>query len=111
MFSKVAALSRYTGRSVYTNGLGYDRFYPWKRKGEHPDTLMQFICDVGIPRISISDRAPEVQARKTCQKYPISMKATVPHIPCQNAAEASIRELKQSVRRTLQYAKAQPFDD
>jgi hypothetical protein len=30
MFSKVTALHGFTGGSIYTNGSGYDRFYPWK---------------------------------------------------------------------------------
>jgi hypothetical protein len=104
MFSKVTGKGGFTGGSVYTNGLGYDRFYPWKRKGEHHDTLMQFIHDVGVPHTLISDNALEEvkgRARQTCTKYRINVKTTVPYSPWQNLAEASIRELKKNVRRTI----------
>jgi hypothetical protein len=49
MFSKVHSVRNDTGGSVFTNGLGYDRFYPWKRTGEHPQALMEFIHDNGVP--------------------------------------------------------------
>jgi hypothetical protein len=104
MFLKVTALHGFTGGSIYTDGNGYNRFYLWKRKGEHPDTLMQFINDVGVPTTLISDNAPEEvmgKARKTCRKYRIQQRTVVPHSPWQNAAEASIREVKKNVRRTL----------
>jgi hypothetical protein len=41
------------------------------------------------------------RARDTCKKYRINVKTTVPHSPWQNLAEARIRELKKSVRRTI----------
>jgi hypothetical protein len=111
MFSLVPALHGYTGGSVYTNGDGYDRFYPWTRKAEHPDTLMQFINDVGVPQTLISDNAPEEiygRARETCRKYRIQQKTIVPYSPWQNDAEACIRELKRKLRRTLRRTGASP---
>jgi Reverse transcriptase (RNA-dependent DNA polymerase) len=66
--------------------------------------LMQFIHDVGVPNTLISDNAPEEiygRARDTCTKYRINVKTIVPHSPWQNLAEASIREIKKAVRRTL----------
>jgi hypothetical protein len=39
MFSKVPAISDYAGDSVCPN---YNRYYPWKRKSEHADTIMSF---------------------------------------------------------------------
>ena len=104
LFSKVTALHGFTGGSIYTNGSGYDRFYPWTRKGEHPNTLTTLFNDVGIPQVLISDNAKEElqgRAREICKKYHVHQKPTVPHSPWQNAAEASIRELKKNVRRTL----------
>jgi hypothetical protein len=104
MFSKVPGIGGLKGGSVYTNGIGYDRFYPWKSKGQHPDTLMLFIHQVGVPNTIVSDNAPEEvfgRARDTCTKYRIHVKTTVPHSPWQNLAEAIIREIKKSVRRSL----------
>jgi hypothetical protein len=109
MFSKVSALQGFTGGSVYTNGLGYDRFYPWVRKAEHGDTIMSFIHDVGIPHTLISDNALEEvssRCRETCRRYRINMKQMVIYSQWQNAAKASIRELKKNVRRTLRRTKA-----
>jgi hypothetical protein len=34
MFSTLQGIRGLKGGSVYTNGLGYDRFYPWKSKGD-----------------------------------------------------------------------------
>jgi hypothetical protein len=49
MVSKIPVVFGYAGASVYTNGLGYDRYYPWKRKSEHADTIMLFVRNVGTP--------------------------------------------------------------
>jgi hypothetical protein len=92
------------GGSVFTNGLGCDRFYLWKSKGEHPDSLMRFIHDVGVPHTLLSDNAKEEmagRAKDTCTKYRINVKTTVPNSPWHNLAEASIRKLKKSVRGTI----------
>jgi hypothetical protein len=48
MFSKRQLIGGFKVGSLYTNSLGYDRFYPRKGKGNHPDTLMQFINQLGI---------------------------------------------------------------
>jgi hypothetical protein len=104
MFSKLPGIGGLKGGSVYTNGLGFDYFYPWKSKGQHPDTLMDFIHQVGVPQTLISDNAPEEvfgRARDTCTKYRINIRTIVPYSPWQNLAEASIREIKKNVRRTI----------
>jgi hypothetical protein len=102
MFSKVPSVHNHTGGSVFTNGLlGYNHFYHWKRKGEHPQTLMEFIHDSGIPHTLVSDNAPEETHGTTCEfcrKYHIKQHVTVTHNPWQNLAESSIRELKKSCR-------------
>jgi hypothetical protein len=84
LFSEIPSIGGLKGGSVYTNGLGYDRFNPWKSKGEHPDTLMRFIHNVGVPHTLISDNAKEEmaeRARDTCTKYRINVETTVPHSP------------------------------
>jgi hypothetical protein len=83
MFSKVPAISGYAGRSVYTNGLGYDRYYAWKRKSEHADTFMSFVRDVGTPHTITSDGALEEthgRARDVCRNYCINLKVTIPQL-------------------------------
>jgi hypothetical protein len=72
MFSTVKNSQGFTGVSVYTNGLGYDRFYPWQSKGQHADTIMRFIHDVGVPQTLINNNAKEEvkgRAKATCDKY------------------------------------------
>jgi hypothetical protein len=59
MFLNIPSVHNHTGGSVFTNGLGYDSFYPWKRKGEHPQAQMEFIQDSGVPHTLVSDNAPE----------------------------------------------------
>jgi hypothetical protein len=106
LFSKVPAIGGFKGGSLYTNGLGYDRFYPWVRKSEHADTLMLFINNVGVPQTLISDNAKEEvrgRARETCTKYRINIKTTVLHSPWQNLAEASIRETKKTIQHATPY--------
>jgi hypothetical protein len=104
MFSTLRGIGGLKGGFVYTNGLGYDWFYPWKSKGQRPDTLMQFIHDVGVPNTLISNNAPEEihgRARDTCTKFRINVKTIVSHSPWQSLVEASIREIKKTVQRTL----------
>jgi len=104
MFSKVPSLHNHKGASVFTNGLGYDAVYPWKSKSEHPVALSHFIHDVGIPQTIVSDGAPELTSgdtRTLCNNYRIQQKVTVPYSPWQNLAEASIRQVKQTTRKTL----------
>jgi hypothetical protein len=105
IFSSLPGIGWLKGGSIYTNRLGYDRFYPWKSKGQHPDILMHFIHDVGVPNTLISDNTPEAingRARDTCTNYRINVKTNVPHSPWQNLAKSSVQEIKKMVRRTLQ---------
>jgi hypothetical protein len=60
MFSNVPLVYNHTGGFVLTNGFRYDCFgYRWKRKGEHPQALMEFIHDSVVPNTLVSDNAPE----------------------------------------------------
>jgi hypothetical protein len=84
MFSKLKSLHGHIGATVYTNGLGYDRIYPWKQKGDHHETTMDLIHDVGVPQTLVTDNAPEEtmgQAREVCRQYRIAQKTTVPYSP------------------------------
>jgi hypothetical protein len=104
MFSTERSIHGELGGSVFTNGHGYDRFYPWKSKKDHPEALMSFIHDVGIPQVMVTDGAPELtdgKTREVCREYRIKQMVTVPYSPWQNLAEASVRELKKGVRRVM----------
>jgi hypothetical protein len=59
LLSEIPSIGGLKGGSIFTNGLGYDLFYPWKSTGEHPNSLMRFIHDVGVPHTLISDNAKE----------------------------------------------------
>jgi hypothetical protein len=86
LFSKIKDVHNHNGGLLFTNGLGYNRFYLWRSKGEHLNALKEFIDDA-------SDNAPEEiygESRKICQKYHIRQRVTVPHSPWKSLAEASI---------------------
>ena len=111
MYSKVKSLHGDTGGSMFTNGHGFDLFYPWKKKSEHPEQLMAFIHDVGVPQVMISDGAPELtdgRTKEICQEYRIKQKHSVPYSAWQILAEASIREHKRNGRRILRRTNAPP---
>jgi hypothetical protein len=77
-------------------------FRPMRLKSEAPTALMLFIQDAGIPLTLVTDNAHEEMQGKwgqTCQVYHIQQKDTVPYSPCQNLAEASLRAIKQGIRR------------
>ena len=57
--TKVPSIRKCTAAQVFTNGRGYDRFYPIRSKAFAPESLMSFIQDVGIPKTIISDNAWE----------------------------------------------------
>jgi hypothetical protein len=97
MFSKVKSTRGHKTTQVFTNGHGYDRFYPLHSKHFAGKALMSFIHDAGIPQLPISDNSGEqtfTDFGDICTKYHINRKYMVPHSPWANLAEASIREIK-----------------
>lgn len=102
IFSKIPSVHGDKGASVFTNGKGFDVIYPWRSKKHHPEALMSLIHEVGVPQIMVSDGGKELshgKSREICSEYRIKQEVTVPYSQWQNAAEASIRELKKSVIR------------
>jgi hypothetical protein len=109
LYSKVPGLHKETGGTIFTDGKGYDFFYPWTRAAEYSHALMSLIHDAGVPKTLVTDGGTEMvykYGRKVCNEYHINMRVTVPHSPWQNLAEASVRELKRSVRRKIRRTKA-----
>lgn len=104
MFSKVKSTRQNKVGQVFTNGLGFDRFYPLKKKEFAYQALMADIHFAGIPEVIVTDGALEEtlgQWQDTCNKYRIKQKTTVPYSPWQLAAERSIGELKKSTKRLI----------
>jgi hypothetical protein len=111
MFSRLPSVHGDKGASIFTNGMGYDRIYPWRLRSEHPEAIMSFIHDVGVPQTLVSDGGKELfegRSRDVCKEYHIDMKITVPYSPWQNLAEAAIREIKRGTRRVHRRTGAHP---
>jgi hypothetical protein len=60
MFAKVPPLAGCTMAQVYTNDINFTKLLPMKKKSEAPDTLVQFMQDIGIPSHLHSDDAKEL---------------------------------------------------
>ena len=104
MFSNLPSARKYKAAQVFTNGSGFDHFYPLQGKGDAHQGLQDYIKEVAIPQILISDGSKEQMKSKfaeICRQYHIKRQYTVPHSPWQNLAEASIRELKAGIRTAM----------
>ena len=109
MFSTLKSIRGNRVAQVFTNGLGFDHFYPLKTKALVPDALVSFINDVGIPETIVTDNAPEEihgEFKRICRQHHIKQQQTVPYSPWANLAEASIREIKVGIRRAMRRANA-----
>jgi hypothetical protein len=87
---------------VFTNGAGYDLFYPMRKKSEAGEALNAMIRTIGVPKDLVSDGAGERTGGcfgKTVKEYKIQNRLSEPYRPWQNRAESSIRELKSGIRR------------
>ena len=107
--AKIPGLHKETGATVFTDGKGYDFFYPWETKSHYQHALMSLIHDAGVPKTLVTDGASEMiqgNGLRICREDHINMRVTVPYSPWQNLAEACVRELKRSVRRTIRQTKA-----
>jgi len=101
-FSTVKSTRQNKAAQIFTNGKGYDRVYPLKSKEDAPHGLMSFIHDAGIPQVMVSDGAKEEikgDWGAICRKYRIKQEQTLPYSKWRNLAEASVREMKISIRR------------
>jgi len=102
--STVTSTRMNTGGQMFTNGLGFDRFYPLRKKSEAHVALMKDIHFAGIPQIMVTDGAKEETLGKwgeTCREYRTKQETTVPYSPWQMKAEKSIGEFKKATSRTL----------
>jgi hypothetical protein len=110
LFSKVKSIRGYTCGNVYTNSIGFRKFFPMDSKSQSPASLQSFIQLVGVPPSLHSDNAPEFLAgdfKKKCRKYDIRQTSTEPHSPWQNKAESlGVKEVKKYGCRLMEETQA-----
>jgi hypothetical protein len=102
MFSTSKSLRGNKCAQVFTNGAGYDLFYPMRKKFEAGEALNDMIRTIGVPKDLVSDGSGEETGGcfgKTVKEYKIHHRLSEPYSPWQNRAESSIRELKSGIRR------------
>jgi hypothetical protein len=104
MIAKRPSIRQYKAAQVFSDGSGFDHFYPIDTKGDAHEALLDHIKEVAIPQTLVSDGSKEQQLGKfktMCRKYHIRRQYTLPHSPWLNLAKASIRELKAGIRQTM----------
>jgi hypothetical protein len=103
-FASVPLLSQATMGQMYTNDIHFSKFYPMQRRSQAPDTLINFMQDVGIPSDLHSDDAPELfqgRMKELVKKFWIKGSLSEPYSPWQVRAELCIREIKAAVRHLM----------
>ena len=109
MFAASKSLRGNKCAQVFTNGVGYDLFYPLKKESLASEALNEVIRTVGVPKELVSDGArAEIYGRfgAVAKEYRIKQRLTEPYSGWQNRAEAAIREIKRGIRRATQRAKS-----
>ena len=127
VFSSTKSLHGNKCAQVFTNGVGYDLFYPLKAELDIGDALNEVVRTVGVPKELVSDGAKaEVHGRfaAVANEYRIKQRSTEPYSgwqnreyrikqrstePCsgwQNRAEAAIREIKKGIKRATLRARS-----
>jgi hypothetical protein len=105
LFSKVKSIRGYTCGNVFTNSLGFKKFFPLRTESEGQKSMVDFIQLVGIPHALHSDNAKVFmhgEFKRTCRKYDIQQTFTEPYSPWQNRAESAIREIKAFASKIMQ---------
>jgi hypothetical protein len=109
MFASAKSLRGNKCAQIFTNGVGYDLFYPLKKESLASEALNEVIRTVGVPKELVSDGArAEVHGKfgAVAKEYRIKQRLTEPYSGWQNRAEAAIREIKRGVRRATQRARS-----
>lgn len=92
-FSSVKSMHQNKAAQIFVNNVAFTRVFLIPSKAEAPNTLVEFIQDVGIPHQIHANNAPELQQGKWKQivsDYQIKHTATEPHSSWQNRAELAI---------------------
>lgn len=109
LFSKVKSIRNYTCGNIFTNSLGFKKFFPLETESQGKRTIVDFIQLVGIPKSIHSDDAKVFMHgdfKQSCQKYGVQQTFTEPYSPWQNRAEGAIRELKSYASKLMQRKQA-----
>ena len=104
LFSKVKSIRGFTCGNLYTNSLGFRKFFPLEKESHTPKTLQSFITLVGLPPAIHADNAKvftQGDFGSKCTKYGIKQTFTEPHSPWMNRAETGIREIKSFGRKLM----------
>jgi hypothetical protein len=109
MFSATKSIRGNKCAQVFTNGMGYDMFYPLVKEADASEALSELIRTVGIPKDLVSDGAQaETRGKfgKIIKEFHIKQRITEPYSGWQNRAEASIREIKRGIKRATVRARS-----
>ena len=109
LFSKVRSIRGYKCGNLFTNSLGFKKFFPLATESEGKRNVVDFVQCVGIPPALHSDDAKvfaKGEFAKSCRKYQIQQTFSEPYSPWQNRAESGIRELKSYAGKLLQSTQA-----
>jgi hypothetical protein len=103
----VKSLRGYIGGVIYTNKLGFKKFFPCETEQgqETGRTLRNFIELVGLPVAMHSDNHSNFKEgffKSILRKFGIYSTYTEPHSPWQNRAEPAIGEVKRYARQLMQ---------
>jgi hypothetical protein len=74
MMAKRPSIRQYKAAQVFSDGSGFDHFYPIDTKGDAHEALLDHIKEVAIPQTLVSDGSKEQQLGKfktMCRKYHI----------------------------------------
>ena len=109
MFAHQISIRKNTCAQVFTNGVGFDLFYPLKKEKFAVEALNEVIRTVGVPKELVSDGAKaEIYGRfgDVAAEYRIKQRVTKPYSGWQNHADAAIREIKRGIRRASQRSRS-----
>ena len=109
LFSKVKSIRGFTCGNLFTNRLGFKKFFPMESESNSPSSLQSFIEIVGLPHALHADNAKTFkhgEFKKLCNKFRVKQTWTEPYSPWQNRAEGGIREVKYYARRLMEKTNA-----
>ena len=103
LFAKLKSKRQKTAAQIYTDGNGYDLFYPIRNKtgAEIASTLDKVVRSTGVPDTLVSDGAREEvlgDMAKKCKYYQINQRILEPYAPWTDKAEGSVREVKRAIK-------------
>jgi hypothetical protein len=101
MFSTSKSLRGNKCAQVFTNGAGYDLFYPMRKKFEAGESLNSMIRSIDVPKDLVSNGAVEETGGcfgQTVKENKIKQRLSEPNSPWQKWAESSIRETKSGIK-------------